>query len=169
MKNSKLKSVQPASALLLASSLVLTACGGGGGSGDSSSGSPGGSATATIAEVDEARSLADLEIDQVYELRSISELSVEIQMSSERSFVSICPDPGEALDINSFDYAGCMIRSPLDATTSVFSIPLPNHIDRLVAIAWFYENDKAPLIKRWQLQPNAGYASGPIWRINENG
>jgi hypothetical protein len=167
MRNLKLKSVRRASALLLASSLVLAACGGGGGG--SSSESPGGSSSTTAAGVEEARNLENLQINQAYELRSVSELSVEMQMSSDRSFVSICPEPLEAMDIDSFDYSGCMIRSSLNASTRVLSLTLPNHIDRLVAIVWFYENGKAPLIQRWRRQPEGGYASGSIWRINENG
>jgi hypothetical protein len=161
MRNSKLKSARPATALLLASSLVLAACGGGG--------SSGGSASSTGAPPDEVRNLANLEIEQDYELRSINELSVEIQMSSDRSFVSICPAPDEAMDVNTFDYAGCMVRSSLDATTRIFGVTLPNHVDQLVAIVWFYENGKTPLIQRWQRQAKAGYASGPLWRINEDG
>jgi hypothetical protein len=161
MRNLKLKSVRPASALLLASSLFLAACGGGG--------SSGGSEPSTTAQPDVVRNLANLEIEQSYELRSINELSVEIQMSSDRSFLSICPAPHEAMDVNSFDYAGCMVRSSLDATTRVFNLSLPNHVDQLIAIVWFYENGKTPLIERWQRQTNAGYASGPIWRIDENG
>jgi hypothetical protein len=163
MRNSKLKSARPASALLVACSLVLAACGGGG------EGSSNGSAPNTTAEGDEVRNLANLKIEQAYELRSITELSVEIQMSSDRSFLSICPAPDEPMDVNSFDYDGCMVRSSLDATTRFFDVNLPNHVDQLVAIVWFYENGKTPLIQRWQRQANAGYASGPIWRINEGG
>jgi len=168
MRNLKLKSALPAATLLLASSLVLAACGGGGGEGDSPA-APGGSVSTTATETDNARSLADLDIDQAYELRSSGELRVETQMSSDRSFISICPDPGNTMDVNSYDYAGCMTRSSLDATARVFSITLPNHIDRLVAIVWFYENGKTPLIQRWSRQPSTGYASGPIWRISEGG
>lgn len=163
MRNLKLKLEQPATALLLlASSLLLAACGGGGG------GSSSGSASSTTAQPDEVRNLANLEIESANELKSISELNVEIQMSSERSFLSICPAPEETIEVNSFDYAGCMVRSSLDATTRVFDLNLPNHVDQLVAIVWFYENGKTPLIERWQRQANDGYASSPIWRINED-
>jgi hypothetical protein len=149
---------------LIATTLALVACGGGGSSGSSSD-----NASTPSGGVDTVQNLADLKIKQTNELRAVNELSVEIQMTADRSFLSICPDPGEEMAVNSLDYDGCMIRSPLDASTSNFTVALPNHVDRLVAIVWFYETDKAPMIQRWQRDPGMGYATGTIWRIDEAG
>jgi len=159
MKIFKLKLPYLMTALLTATAFSLTACGGAETSGSSSSNN-----STTAGTAGETQSLAKLEIDQANELRSVSELGVEVSMETDRSFLSICLDPGEAADVNSLDYENCMIRSPLQANTNNFTVELPNHVDRLVAVIWFYETDKAPIIERWRQGD-----TGALWRINEAG
>jgi len=162
MKIFKQRSSGLLTALLMSTTLALVACGGGGSSGSAPDNSSGGSG-----EVGGVQNLARLEIDQANELRAVSELSVEVTMTTDRSFLSVCPDPGAGMAINSLDYDDCMIRSPLQANTRVFTLALPNHVDRLMTIIWFYGATKAPMIRRWQRDPNMSYANDALWRINE--
>jgi len=154
--------------LLLTILLSLAACGGGGGSSgqtDASSealqdGTGGGQSATTRPE---------LKISPDNELRALVDLSIEIQTSTERSFVSICPHPGVELAVTSFDYDTCMVRASLESGLRVIELPLPNHVDRLVAIVWYYETSRNPLIRTWQRETGNVTASGSIWRINEAG
>lgn len=145
--------------------LALTACGGGS-SGSSTeeapSGSGGNSGNANTTQIP-----TELKINRNNELRNVSDLSITIKMTASRSFLSICPDPGGKTDVSSFDYASCMIRSPLDMSLTSFTLPLPNHVDRLVAIVWYYEPGKKPLVTRWKRDSATTGASGSIWRIRQ--
>jgi len=38
-----------------------------------------------------------------------------------------------------------------------------------VAIVWFYETGKQPLVQRWQRIDAAGVPIDGIWRVSENG
>ena len=153
-------------ALLLTALLTLTACGGGssGSAGDSPS-APAGEAGNGQTPVDQA----ELRISPDNDLRALTDLSIEIQMSTQRSFVSICPHPGGELAVASFDYDACMVRASLDSNLKLIDLPLPNHVDRLVAIVWYYEVNREPLVRTWQRDAGGGPLSGSIWRINEAG
>ena len=144
---------------------VLAACGGGGGS--SSDGSNGvstdGVDTPAVAE-----GLSDLKISQDNELRSVNSLTVEVQMISEQSFLSICPAPDGELIVDRFDYGDCLYRSSLDSGVKDLSVEVPNH-ERLVAIVWFFDAAREPLVRRWRRNPEAGYVDAVIWRIRESG
>ena len=152
--------------------LALTACGGGssgssteeaspGSGGSSGGGNAGGGNTAQVP--------TELKIDRDNELRNVNDLSITVEMTASKSFLSICPDPGGKTDVSSFDYGSCMIRSPLDMDLMTFTLPLPNHLDRLVAIVWYYEPGKEPLVKRWKRASGTTGASGSIWSISEAG
>jgi hypothetical protein len=145
-------------AFLLLLLLSLTACGGSSGGSDESS---------TVNS--NAASQAELKINPDNTLRSLENLTVEIQVDAARSFLSICPDPGGELDVSTLNYDLCMVRASLDSSSKVIDLPLPNHVDRLVAIVWFYEGDKAPLISTWQRNAEHFSVSGSIWRINQDG
>jgi len=103
------------------------------------------------------------------ELSTVDELNVEVQINADRSFLSICGDPGEELDVNTVDYEQCILRAPIDNNLNAFKIKLPNHVDSLVAIVWFYETGKQPLVQRWQRIDAAGVPIDGIWRVSENG
>jgi len=151
-------------ALLLASVFITVAsCGGGGGSNDVSSN--GGSGVSQAPQ----RNLDELYVLQENELAAVVELNVEVQINADRSFLSICGDPGEELNVNTIDYDHCILRAPIDNNLSRFKIMLPNHIDSMVAIVWFYEPDKQPIVQRWQRSSVAGAAIDVIWHVSENG
>ena len=145
-------------AFLLLLVLSITACGGSSGGSDESS-----------RVNSNAAGQAELKINPDNTLRSIEDLTIEIQVDDARSFLSICPDPGGELNVNTLNYDLCMVRASLDSDLKVIDLPLPNHVDRLVAIVWFYEDDKAPLISTWQRNAEHFSVSGSIWRINQDG
>jgi hypothetical protein len=153
-------------ALLLTGMLTLAGCGGadGGGSGDSSTGA---STVTADSGVDAAQGMQDLVIARSNELAAVTELNTEVQMIADRSYLSVCPDSGGEIAVTSLDYDSCLLRSPLDAGTRTFTLSLPNHVDRLVAIIWFYEAGKQPLIQRWQRNGGGGVATAAYWRILE--
>lgn len=145
-------------AFLLLLVLSITACGGSSGGSDESS---------TVNS--NAAGQAELKINPGNTLRSLEDLTIEIQVDAARSFLSICPDPDGELNVNTLNYDLCMVRASLDSNLKVIDLPLPNHVDRLVAIVWFYEDDKAPLISTWQRNAEHFSVSGSIWRINQDG
>lgn len=139
--------------------VTLASCGGGGGS---EAGSP--SATSSV---NPERSLENLYIDQTNELATIAELNIEVQVSATSAYLSICPELSSEIDVGTYNYDKCIIRAPLDGNLKVFKLSLPNHIDNLVAIVWFYEVGKQPLVTRWQRPGVKGDAIDSIWQINE--
>ncbi len=149
--------------LLTAVFITLASCGGGGGSDDVSSN--GGSGVNQAVQ----RNLDELSVHQDNELLTVAELNVEVQINADRSFLSICGDPGGELDVNTVDYEQCILRAPIDNNYKTFKIMLPNHMDRLVAIVWFYETGKQPLVQRWQRIDAAGVPIDSIWHVSENG
>jgi hypothetical protein len=144
--------------------LSITACGGGssGSSNESSTVSDNVTATSPVAET-------SLRINPDNTLRSIEDLTIQAQVDAARSYLSICPDPGGELDVSTLNYDLCMVRTALDSNLKVIDLALPNHVDRLVAIVWFYEDGKAPLISTWQRNTEHFSVSGSIWRINQDG
>ena len=144
--------------------LSITACGGG------SSGSSNESSTVSNDATDtNPVDGTGLKINPDNALRSLEDLTIEVQVDAVRSYLSICPDPGGELNVNTLNYDLCMVRASLDSNLKVIDLPLPNHVDRLVAIVWFYEDDKAPLISTWQRNAEHFSVSGSIWRINQDG
>jgi hypothetical protein len=144
--------------------LSISACGGG------SSGSSNESSTVSNEATDTSSVTgSELRINPDNVMRSLEDLTIEVQVNAARSFLSICPDPGGELDVNTLNYDLCMVRAPLDSNLKVIDLPLPNHVDHLVAIVWFYEGDKTPLINTWQRNAEHFSVSGSIWRINQDG
>ena len=148
--------------LIGAISMTLTSCGGGGG-GEAASPSN------VTGNGNPERKLEDLYIDQTNELTAMAELNVLVEMESTRSFLSICPEPAGGIDVNNLNYDSCIIRAPLDDNPTAFKLMLPNHIDKLVAIVWFYQAGKQPLVAEWQRSTAAGSALDNIWQISEAG
>jgi len=148
--------------LIGAISMTLTSCGGGGGG---EAGSP----SNVTGNGNPERKLEDLYIDQTNELTAIAELNVLVQMESTRSFLSICPEPAGGIDVNNLNYDSCIIRAPLDDNPTAFKLMLPNHIDKLVAIVWFYQAGKQPLVAEWQRSTAAGSSLDNVWQIGETG
>ncbi len=147
--------------LLLAVFIFVSGCGGGGGSNDSSPNNSSG----TIQ--DPPQSLDELRIPRENELSAVSELNVEVQINASKSFLSICDIPGEELDVDTVNYESCVLRTPIDNNLNAFKIILPNHIDSLVAIVWFYETGRQPLVQRWQRIRAAGLPIDSIWRVHD--
>jgi len=146
--------------------MTLASCGGGGGGEAAPSAA---SSSNVISNVNPERKLKDLYIDPSNELTALTELSVLVQMKTTRSFLSICPESAVGIDVNNLDYDSCIIRAPLDDNPTALKLMLPNHIDNLVAIVWFYQAGKQPLVTEWQRSTAAGTALDNIWQITEAG
>ena len=149
-------------AFLLPLLLSITACGGSSGSSNDSSAVNGADANSN------ALVESELRINPDNALRSLDDLTIEIQVDAARSFLSICPDPGGEVNVNTLNYDLCMVRASLDSNSKVIDLPLPNHIDRLLAVVWFYEDNKAPLVRTWQRNVEQFAVSGSVWRINQD-
>ena len=146
--------------LLLAVFISVSGCGGGGGSNDASSNNSSG-----IIQ-DPPQNLDELRIPRENELSTVSELKVEVQINASKSFLSICDFPGEEFDVDTVNYESCVLRTPIDNNLNAFKIILPNHIDNLVAIVWFYETGRQPLVQRWQRIDAMGLPIDSIWRVH---
>ena len=146
-------------------SMTLASCGGGGGD----AGSPAASPSSIDNNVSVERKLEDLYVASTNELTAVSELNVLVQMKSTRSFLSICPESADGIDVNNLNYDSCIIRAALDDNPTAFKLMLPNHIDKLVAIVWFYQDGKQPLVAEWQRSTAAGSSLDTIWQISEAG
>jgi len=147
--------------LLITVFLFVAGCGGGGegGGNDASSNNSSGTIQGPPQSLDELR------IPRDNELSTVAELNVEVQINANKSFLSICDIPGEELDADTVNYEKCILRTPIDNNLNTFKITLPNHIDSLVAIVWFYEAGRQPLVQRWQRTVAAGLPIDSIWRI----
>jgi hypothetical protein len=144
---------------LLAVFIAVPGCGGGGAGSDAPS-----NADSPVGQGPQ-RNLEDLKIAEGNELLNVAELSVEVQVNAGRSFLSICTDPGGELDVNTINYDQCLLRAPLDNNLQVFKLTLPNHVDKLVAIVWFYETGKQPLLQHWQRTGATGVAIDTVWTV----
>ncbi len=114
----------------------------------------------------EPKTLTDLTINAHNELLSVSQLHIEVQINANRSFLSICSNLPKVLDLNRIDYDKCMLRAPLDNSLKTFSLTLPNHIHELVAIVWFYDTNKAPIVERWLRNDTTRTNIPSIWSIH---
>ena len=149
--------------LLLAVFIFVSGCGGGGGSEGNDASSNNSSGTIQ----DPPQSLDELRIPRENVLSTVAELNVEVQINASKSFLSICDIPGEELDVDTVNYESCVLRTPIDNNLNAFKIILPNHIDSLVAIVWFYETGRQPLVQRWQRILAAGLPIDSIWRVHD--
>ena len=147
--------------LLLAVFIFVSGCGGGGGSEGNDASSNNSSGTIQ----DPPQSLDELRIPRENVLSTVAELNVEVQINASKSFLSICDIPGEELDVDRVSYESCILRTPIDNNLNRFKLTLPNHIDSLVAIVWFYETGRQPLVRRWQRIEAAGLPIDSIWRV----
>ena len=146
---------------------TLIGCGGGGGGGGSDGSS--GVSTAdgsTNTAGNGSRDLDDLQVNRDSRLSAISELDIKIEMSARRSYLSICPGSDGAIDVNTLDYNSCMIRAAINTSNNEFKVSIPNHLDSLVAILWFYDTKKEPFVSHWQRQGTKGTAIDSSWVIS---
>jgi len=143
----------------------VASCGGGSGGGGGGSDVTSSSSSGTVQSP--PQSLAELRIPRENELSAVTELSVEVQINTSKSYLSICDIPGEELDVNKVNYEKCILRTPIDNNFNTFKLALPNHIDSLVAIVWFYEASRQPLVQRWHRVDAAGLPIDTIWRVHE--
>jgi hypothetical protein len=148
----------------------LTGCGGGGGSSDESptdETSPAGSGTTTATGAENP--ITELRITAENDLRVNQSLEIFVEMSSSRSYLSICPGSGTVVNAASMSYDQCIARRPLTAGVDSLSVDVANHTDALVAIIWFYETGRDPLVYRWQRDADKGAPLTAVWRIEEPG
>ena len=162
-----MKRVKPKSHLVIGMLLLfgLGGCGGGGGSDE-----PSGAVAETVSNNADPVAAADLQqlrIDPSNELRLTQTLQLSVEMTSARAYLSVCPDPGASLSVATMDYGQCILRVPLRAGFESLAFDLPNHVDALVAVIWFYENGREPLLRRWQRGPGKGGSIDAIWQIRE--
>jgi hypothetical protein len=165
MQNSNLSQKISSFTLTLTMLATLISCGGGGSSGGSGESSTStGSVNATESD-SEVRDMGDLEISRASGLSTVSRLNIEIEMSTGRSYLSVCPEPAGEIEVNTLDYNSCMIRAPINASRNVFKLDVPNHLDSLVAVLWYYDTKKAPFVSRWQRNSAKGAAFDSSWNI----
>ncbi len=106
-----------------------------------------------------------LSIEPSNNLESIYELTIDatpLIPEGERAYLSICDVDVTTTNVLSMNYDNCLLRSPVNENTDTFSLSLPNHIDKLVAIAWFYDLTKEPLIVQW----DKSLAGGMVWALH---
>ena len=151
--------------LLIAILTAVVGCGGGSGSGSGGNDASSNNSSGTIQGP--PQSLDELRISKKNELSTVAELNVEVQINASKSFLSICDIPGGDLDVDTVNYERCILRTPIDNSLNAFKITLPNHIDSLVAIVWFYETGRQPLVQRWQRIVAAGLPIDSIWRVHD--
>ncbi len=106
-----------------------------------------------------------MNIASSYNLSSASALDIEIQSTATRGFLSVCEDSSATLDVHTFDYGQCMLRAPVKQLSSKFNLTLPNHVNSLIAILWFYDSNKTPLVYRWQRSNLHGEPPNQSWLI----
>ena len=153
--------------LTLAMFVMLSACGSGSGSGGGGGGGGGGVSKSVDNKPVQTNDLAYLNAAQDNELVSVTELDIEVLVNAGRSFLSICDGLAEEFNVNTLDYDRCILRTPLDDSFKTFTLKLPNHVDKLVAIVWFYEAGKPPLVKHWQ-RTTPEIVMDATWRVSEN-
>lgn len=106
-----------------------------------------------------------LSIEPSNNLESIYKLTIDatpLIPEGERAYLSICDVDATTTNVLSMNYDNCLLRSPVNENTDTFSLSLPNHINKLVAIAWFYDLTKEPLIVQW----DKSFAEGMVWSLN---
>ncbi len=150
---------------------ALTGCGGQGDSADTSSNGGTNVAEDSDTGADESvrQNLDNLHVDQDNELVNANELEVVVQVNGDRSFLTICAAENYQSGGDQIDFENCILRAPLDDALSSFKLTLPNHIDSLVAIVWFYEADKQPLVRKWKRSKNGSVSIEGIWRVADYG
>jgi len=153
--------------LILTILATLIGCGGGGGGGGSEESSGVSTADGSTNVVDNvSRGLDDLVVNRDNSLSAISQLYIQIEMSARRSYLSVCPAPAGGIDVNKLDYNSCMIRATINASNNEFKLSIPNHVDNLVAILWFYDTNEEPFVSNWQRAGIKGAVIDSNWRIS---
>lgn len=155
--------------LLTAMTIALIGCGGGGGGGSDSPATESSTAEAISAPeamlqetIDETAPLvvsaqgdvatADLRVDRDFTLAQQSSLDIVVeQPGSDPSYLSVCTDFSESSSGYSVNYDSCVLRTAItDAST--FSIAVPNDINAVLAVRWFYSDTQAPSFSLWERQ-----------------
>ena len=106
-----------------------------------------------------------LSIEPSNNLESIYKLTIDatpLIPEGERAYLSICDVDVTTTNVLSMNYDNCLLRSPVNKNTDTFSLSLPNHINKLVAIAWFYDLTKEPLIVQW----DKSLTVGMVWALH---
>lgn len=106
-----------------------------------------------------------LSIERSNNLESIYELTIDatpLIPEGERAYLSICDVDVTTTNVLSMNYDNCLLRSPINENTDTFALSLPNHINKLVAIAWFYDLTKEPLVVQW----DKSLAGGMVWALH---
>ncbi len=97
-------------------------------------------------------------------LESTYELTIDASTlipEGERAYLSVCDVDITTTNILSMNYDNCLLRSPVNENTDTFSLSLPNHINKLVAVVWFYDLTKEPLIIQW----DKSLAEDMVWEL----
>ena len=147
------------STLLSIAFIFLCACG------SSKEGEDGATPASTPAPSASEPTITSLSIDPSNNLESIYKLTIDatpLIPEGERAYLSICDVDATTINVLSMSYDNCLLRSPVNAKTDIFSLSLPNHINKLVAIAWFYDLTKEPRIVQW----DKSLASSLVWSLH---
>lgn len=152
--------------LILTILATLIGCGGGGGGGVEEISGVSTVDSSTNAVDDGSRGLDDLVVNRDDSLSAVSQLYIQIEMSVRRSYLSVCPSPVGGIDVNTLDYSSCMIRATINSSNNEFKLSIPNHIDNLVAILWFYDTNEEAFVSNWQRKGIKGAVIDSNWRIS---
>lgn len=109
-------------------------------------------------------SIKDIQIDRSNDLRSTYHLNIDIDISKrtqERTYISICSDMNSVETPTHIDYKDCFFKSSIVNGMRSTQLRLPLHITRLVAILWFFEENKPPVMIHYS--PNM--TSEKVWKI----
>ncbi len=109
--------------------------------------------------------IEDLTVSPDNTLLSIHTLEVDassVVPENERAYLSICEGEISNKDVISMKYEDCLLRSPITDTSDLFQLSLPNHVDNLIAVIWYYDVTQTPFIARWEKSE----AQNAEWVIN---
>ncbi len=150
---------------LIMSVALLTACGGGGGGGGGGGEEPASetaqnSPAETVAAPATAPpsppvvqqgevTTAELLVERDYTLKQESTLALEVSPSDQAaSYLSVCSEFDPNQTGYAINYGNCLIRTAIEGPAN-FSVQVPNAVNSLIAVRWYYEAGSEPVYSFW--------------------
>ena len=137
--------------IIMTLSLPLIGCGGGGGGSDDSSPTATQSTpntTETTTEEDQNTGSGESEIAPEFNLTSIQEVLVSIDISAQttdKTYLSVCHLKETDTNVAEIDYENCVIRSVVEDGTFSGSFKSAPHFEELAVAIWFYDTAQDPI------------------------
>ncbi len=141
----------------------LAACGGGGGGSDAPPAEQAAATTEAATPAPEAPTAAvtsaepqgdvptaELRVDRDYLLNQETDLSVVVEQDgTTSSYLSVCSDFQETPAGYSINYQSCILKTRLSGSAA-YNIQVPDVIDQLIAVRWFYSDSVKPAYSLWE-------------------